>query len=476
MSGPARATTGAGVELTRLGVREAAGLIAAGEISSVALVEAYLERIERHDAALNVYRTVMGEAARQAAREAERVVLAGEPHGPLHGVPVALKDNIEVEGVRMTAGTSVLRDHVASRDAPVVTRLREAGAIILGKLHMAEWAIGATTQNIHFGDCHNPWDPARTAGGSSGGSGAALAADLAPATLGTDTGGSVRIPAAVNGVSGLRASFGRVPNTGTIPVAWTFDAVGPMARRAEDVARLLEVIGGHDPDDPASADVPNGGYEAALELGAEGLRIGLLTGDYRDTLPKAAAIPLDVAAGVLVGMGADVEPVEVRGLDEAIEWTAELLLAEAACFHRERLDSSPEVFAPDVLKRLRRGDAISGPHYGRGRQAQRAWRRSILLAMEPYDLLLAPAVPEIAPLLAESEPLETTGRLARYMSTAVLARLPALVVPIAFAGGRKPMPLAMQLIGRPYDEATILRAAHAYQQISDFHERRPALA
>jgi len=474
VSDPEPAAAGPDAELTRLGVREAAGLIAEGALSPVALVEAYLERIGRHDAALNVYRTVMADSAREAASRAERAVRAGGSLGSLHGVPVSLKDNIEVEGVRMTAGTSVLRDHVAPRDAPVVTRLREAGAIILGKLHMAEWAIGATTQNIHFGDCHNPWDPARTAGGSSGGSGAALAADLAPATLGTDTGGSVRIPAALNGVSGLRASFGRVPNTGTIPVAWTFDAVGPMARRSEDVARLLEVIGGHDPDDPASADVPGGRYEAALELGAEGLHIGLLTGDYRDTLPDAAAIPLDVAAGVLVGMGADVEPVAVRGLDEAIEWTAELLLAEAASFHGDRLATSPEVFAPDVLKRLRRGQAVGGPHYARGRQAQRAWRRRILGAMDGYDLLLAPAVPEIAPLLAESEPLETTGRLARYMSTAVLARLPALVVPAGF-GGPGPMPLGMQLIGRPYDEATLLRAAHAYQQLSDFHERRPPL-
>ena len=474
MSGPERAAAGAGVELTRLGVREAAGLIAAGELSPVALVEAYLERIERHDAALNVYRTVMGAGALEAAREAERAVAAGEPLGPLHGIPVALKDNIAVDGFLMTAGTSVMGDHIARGDAPVVTRLRAAGALILGKLHMAEWAIGATTQNMHFGDCHNPWDPLRTAGGSSGGSGAALAADLAPATLGTDTGGSVRIPAAMNGISGLRPSAGRVPNTGTIPVAWTFDTVGPMARRAEDVARLLEVIGGYDPEDPASADVPNGGYEAALELGAEGLRIGLLTGDFRDALPDAAAIPLDIAAGVLVGMGADVEHVEVRGLDEAIEWTAEMLLTEAAWYHRERLVASPEVFAQDVLKRLRRGEAITGPHYARGRHAQRGWRRKILGAMEGYDLLLAPAAPEVAPVLSESEPLETTGRLARYMSTAVLARLPALVVPMAFGAGHT-LPLGMQLIGRPYDEATILRAAHAYQQISDFHERRPAL-
>jgi aspartyl-tRNA(Asn)/glutamyl-tRNA(Gln) amidotransferase subunit A len=460
-------------ELSRIGVREAAARIAAGDLSPVALVEAYLERIAARNAELNIFRTVMAEEAREAAAAAEAAVTAGRPLGSLHGVPIALKDNIAVAGVRMTAGTSVMRDTIASEDAPVVTRLREAGAIILGKLHMSEWAIGATTQNMHFGDCHNPWDPARSAGGSSGGSGAALAADMAPATLGTDTGGSVRVPASVNGVSGLRPSAGRVPNTGTIPVAWTFDAVGPMARRAEDVARLLDVIGGFDPADPTSADVPAGGCEAALEDGADGLRIGLLTGDFRDTLPEETAVLLDTAAGMLVGMGAHVEQVELRGLEAAIEWTADLLLAEAADFHRERLAETPEVFAADVQARLRRGNAVTGPQYARGRQEQRRWRRRLLEAMEPFDLLLGPAVPVPAPVLAESDPLLTTGVVARYISTIVLARLPALVVPMGFTA-REGLPMGMQLIGRPFDEPTLLRAAHAYQRLTDWHERRPA--
>ncbi len=467
------ATGGGERELTHLGVREAAALVREGGLSPVALVEAYLARIAARNDELNVFRTVMAEGALEAAAAAEAAVAAGGPLGPLHGVPVAVKDNIAVDGVRMTAGTSVLRDHVADRDAPVVTRLREAGAIILGKLHMSEWAIGATTQNIHFGDCHNPWDPARSAGGSSGGSGAALAADLAPATLGTDTGGSVRVPASVNGVSGLRPSAGRVPNTGTVPVAWTFDAVGPMARRAEDVARLLDVIGGHDPEDPTSADVPAGGCEAALEGGAEGLRIGLLTGDFRDTLPEETGVLLDTAAGMLVGMGADVEQVPLRGLEEAIEWTADLLLTEAAAFHRERLAETPDVYAADVQARLRRGEAVTGPRYATGRQWQRTWRREVLAAMDGFDLLLAPAVPIPAPVLAESDPLLTTGVVARYISIFVLARLPALVVPMGFSA-REGLPLGMQLIGRPFDEATLLRAAHAYQGLTDWHERRPA--
>jgi len=245
-----------------------------------------------------------------------------------------------------------------------------------------------------------------------------------------------------------------------------------MARRAGDVARLLEVIAGYDPADPTSADVPAGGYETALDAGAEGLRIGLLTGDFRDTLPKETAALLDTAAGVLVGIGADVELVELRGLDAAIEWTAELLLAEAAWYHRERLAESPEVFAPDVLARLERGQAVTGPRYARGRHEQRVWRRKVLTAMEGYDLLLGPAVPIPAPLLAESDPLLTTGVLARYLSTVVLARLPALVIPMGFSAADT-LPLGMQLIGRPFDEATLLRAGYAYQSLTDWHERRP---
>ena len=249
--------------------------------------------------------------------------------------------------------------------------------MLLGKLSMSEWAIGATNQNIHYGDVHNPWDTTRVSGGSSGGSGAAIGADLAAATLGTDTGGSVRIPAALNGCCGLRPTAGRVSNRGSIPVAWTFDTIGPLARRAEDVAVMLHVIAGYDHDDPVTVDVPVGDYAGGLGLGVRGLRVGVLRG-WQDELDADLRARLEAAAAQLEGLGAELVEVELTGLDEAIEWTAELLLAEAAWVHRERLRDCPEIFADDVLHRLRRGESISGAHYGRGREWQRAWRRRVL--------------------------------------------------------------------------------------------------
>jgi aspartyl-tRNA(Asn)/glutamyl-tRNA(Gln) amidotransferase subunit A len=217
-------------ELLQLGISEALARMRAHELSPVELVRAYLERIEQLNPVLNAYLTVLAEGALAAAKAAEQTLMQGIEGGPLHGVPVALKDNCEVAGVRMTAGTKFLQEHVSTSDSEVAARLRRAGAILLGKLHLHEWAIGATTRNPHFGPCRNPWDPARIPGGSSGGSGAAVAADMTLAAIGTDTGGSVRIPAALTGVAGLRPTVGRVSVRGVVPVSWTFDAIGPMAR------------------------------------------------------------------------------------------------------------------------------------------------------------------------------------------------------------------------------------------------------
>jgi aspartyl-tRNA(Asn)/glutamyl-tRNA(Gln) amidotransferase subunit A len=450
-------------------IAETTAAIAAGEVSAVELARAYLDRIDASDPALNVYRTVTRELALEQAAAVDDAARAGRPLGPLAGVPVALKDNIAVRGVEMTAGSRHRAGVVAEEDAPVYTRLRDAGAVLLGKLSMSEWAIGATNQNIHYGDVHNPWDPSRVSGGSSGGSGAAIGADLAAATLGTDTGGSVRIPAALNGCCGLRPTAGRVSNRGSIPVAWTFDTIGPLARRAEDVAAMLQVTAGFDHDDPVTADVPVGDYVGALGVGVRGLRVGVL-GDWQDALDADFRARLAAAATQLEDLGAELVDVELSGLDEAIEWTAELLLAEAAWVHRERLRNCPEIFADDVLRRLHRGESISGAHYGRGREWQRAWRRRVLDALSGCDVLLLASATRHAPTAAESEPLAMTGVLARYTGVWVLSRTPALSVPIGFV---QDMPVGMQLVGRPFEEGVLLRTAAAYQSATDWHLRRP---
>jgi aspartyl-tRNA(Asn)/glutamyl-tRNA(Gln) amidotransferase subunit A len=294
---------------------------------------------------------------------------------------------------------------------------------------------------------------------------------MAMATLGTDTAGSARIPAALCGVCALRASAGRVSNRGSIPVAWTFDAICPMARRAEDVARLLGVIAGYDPQDPASVDAATEDYAAALPRGVEGLRIGLLGGDWlKDPLP-AIAEAVREAAATLQRLGAEVREIELPGRAEAFGITGELVLAEAAWFHRERLAHTPGIFGRDVEMRLHRGAAVSGPRYGWGRQQQRAWRRVVLDALEGRDLLLAPGCGIPAPTIAESDPLEMTARLTQTISMWVLSRTPVIAVPVGFYEG---LPVGMQLVGKPFAERTVLAAAHAYQQATDWHLRAPS--
>ena len=458
-------------DFAQLGIADVVGLIRAGQLSPVELVRFCLDRIESLNPGLNAYLTVMADAALAAAKVAEQAVTAGDALGPLHGVPVALKDNCEVAGVRLTGGTPFLRDHVAPVDAEIVSHLRQAGAIILGKLNMHEWAIGGTTRNPHYGPCHNPWDLARIPGGSSGGSGAAVAADLALVTVGTDTGGSVRIPAALNGVCGLRPTMGRISNRGVIPVSWTFDTVGPLARRAEDIAHVLQVLAGYDPHDVTSRDQPTGNYLAGLNDGVSGWRVGLLGGHFR-TEPQPAVVALVTqAARVFEELGADVEEVELDGAAGTIERASEMLLADAAAFHQARLAERADGFGPDVRTRLRIGALVSGSQYALARQEQRRWQRQLSQTFERYDLLLAPTCGIPAPLIEESEGVETTRLLTRFTYPFSLAQLPVLSVPCGFTQG--PLPVGMQLIAPAWAEAAILRAAQAYQQATDWHLRRP---
>ena len=458
-------------DFAQLGIADVVGLIRAGQLSPVELVRFCLDRIESLNPGLNAYLTVMADAALAAAKAAEQAVTAGDALGPLHGVPVALKDNCEVAGVRLTGGTPFLRDHVAPVDAEIVARLRQAGAIILGKLNMHEWAIGGTTRNPHYGPCHNPWDPTRIPGGSSGGSGAAVAADLALVTVGTDTGGSVRIPAALNGVCGLRPTMGRISNRGVIPVSWTFDTVGPLARRAEDIAHVLQVLAGYDPHDVTSRAQPTGNYLAGLNDGVSGWRVGLLGGHFK-TEPQPAVVALVTqAARVFEELGADVEEVELDGAAGTIERASEMLLADAAAFHQARLAERADGFGPDVRTRLRIGALVSGSQYALARQEQRRWQRQLSQTFERYDLLLAPTCGIPAPLIEESEGVETTRLLTRFTYPFSLAQLPVLSVPCGFTQG--PLPVGMQLIAPAWAEAAILRAAQAYQQATDWHLRRP---
>lgn len=460
-------------DLVHQGITDVVNLIRTRQLSPVELVQCYLERTEALNPTLNIYLTVMAKEALTAAEVAEQAVQEGNTLGPLHGVPIALKDNYDVAGVCMTAGSTFLRDNIAVADAEVVKRLRQAGAIILGKLNMHEWAIGGTTRNPHYGPCHNPWDPTRIPGGSSGGSGAAVAADMTLATLGTDTGGSVRIPAALNGICGLRPTVGRISNRGVIPVSWTFDTVGPMARRAEDVGYVLQVLAGYDSQDLTSIDRPAEDYLANLRQGVKGLRIGLLGGHFQKEPQPAVVQLIAQAAKVYEELGAHVEELELTDAEITIERTSQMLLAEAAAYHHARLAERSEGFGLDVLTRLKIGANVTGSQYGQNRHEQRRWQRELGRAFDRFDVLLAPTCGIPAPIIEESEGVETTRLLTRFTYPFSLAEVPVLNVPCGFTDN---MPVGMQLVAPHWQEAVLLRAAWAYQQATDWHLQRPPLS
>lgn len=424
-----------------MSVARLAEQIRARELSPREAVERYLTRIEAHGE-LNAYITVRGEEALAEA--------AAAPPGPLHGVPIAVKDTIDVAGTRTTAGSRILADNVAARDATVVARLRAAGAVILGKLNTHEFAYGATTTSPHFGPARNPYDTERICGGSSGGSGCAAAAGLAAGTLGTDTGGSVRIPACLCGVVGLRPTPGVVPTDGVFPTSWTFDTVGPIARTAEDCALLLEAI----------AWAP-----LRLDVDPRALRIGLVTPLLERADPRIAALVED-AVGLL---GAIVERVEPPLLDEAGVIQQLLMLPEATAVHLPWLRTRLSDYGADVRARLLAGLFLPSTAYLTGLRARRWYLRELQPVLDRYDLLAAPAMPMLPPRLDE-DTVPYRRALIPYNSPWSLAGLPAASVPCGFVDG---LPVGMALVGRRLDDATVLRVAHAFQQATDWHLRRP---
>lgn len=447
--------------------------LAAGEVTSAELVEASLRRIEQVDGEVGAFVTVTAELAREQAAAADAARAAGRSLGPLHGVPVGLKDNIDTAGVRTTRGSAFFLDYVPDRDAEVTRRLREAGAVLVGKLTMHEFAYGATSQNEHTGPSRNPWDTSRIPGGSSGGSGAAVAADEVVVSLGTDTGGSVRNPGALNGVVGLRATFGRISSRGIFPIAVSFDTCGPLAWDAIDVARTLTAIAGYDPEDPTSVDRPAEDYTVGIDAGVEGLRIGVPRGFFFAEAEPEIAAAVHAAAEQLARLGASVEEIDIPGAERTHEATATIIRSDAFALHRERAADHPELFGAEVLKRLRSAESISGADYAEAREAGRAWRRQIKVLFEGIDLVLTPITSTAAPGADVPDMIEMTRLLTQLTYAWSLAGVPAVSVPCGFT--RAGLPIGVQLAAGAWQEARLLRAAHAYQSVTDWHERRPAL-
>lgn len=464
--------------LLDLTLTEASVAIAAREVSPVELVDACLVRIVETDETLNAYIDVYAAEARQVAKAAESMVAAGHLLGPLHGVPLALKDNIALRDRRTTAGSKILADWKPDADATVARRLKAAGAVLIGKTNMHEFAWGGTSANPHFGSVRNPWDTSRFPAGSSGGSGAAVASRSCFGALGTDTGGSVRLPSAVNGIVGLRPTIGRVSNAGVIPLAWSMDTVGPMARTTEDCALMFNELAGHDPLDPGSARVPVDDYTADLGLGVEGLRIGIISDYFFAHLQAPVREAVMAALGVLERAGAVVVEVPVEHVHGNISARLTIESAEPSAYHQRWLRERPEDYGDDVRLLLEVGELLLATHYIQAQRYRSLLRAEFLQAFKSVDVFLCPTLPftatQVGETLVEIEqdaPEDMLSAIMQFTGVPSLTGLPSLNVPCGFdhAG----LPVGMQVIGRPFDESTLFRVGAAYQRKTDFHTRSP---
>jgi aspartyl-tRNA(Asn)/glutamyl-tRNA(Gln) amidotransferase subunit A len=436
-------------------------------LSPVEVVDTLLQRIEADGKVLNAFITVTGERALQEAERAEREILAGRHGSALHGVPVGLKDLIFTRGVRTTMGSAFFKDHVPDHSAAVAVRLEEAGTVLLGKTNTHEFAYGPTGDRSYFGPTRNPHDPARISGGSSSGSAAAVAANLLYAALGSDTGGSVRIPAALCGVVGMKPTFGRVSKRGVFPLSWTLDHVGPLTRTVEDNALLLGALVGHDPGDPYSANSPAEDFARDVRRGVRGGVIGVPEDVYFEHLDGEGEERVREAIEVFRDSGAEVREVGIPHLRETLRAQRFTLAADAYAVHEERLKSEPDRFDEEVRKRLMDGERLKAHRYASAQQRKLGAREEFGRALEGVDVLLTPAVPIVAtPIDAREVDIggheeSVRSAVTRLTGPTNLTGFPSLSVPCGFTASG--LPVGVQLIGRPFDEATVYRFGYAYE-------------
>ncbi len=465
---------GGAAELTRLTVADAMAMLRGKAVSPVELTQAFIARIERLNPALNAFITVTAEQALQQAGEAEAEIQRGHWRGPLHGMPLALKDLIDTAGIRTTAASAVFKDRIPAEDAEVVRRLKAAGAVLLGKLNMHEFAYGGTSVPSHYGAVRNPWNPSRIAGGSSGGSAAAVAAGLCIGALGSDTAASVRHPAAYCGVVGLKPTYGRVSTRGVIPLSWSLDHIGPLCRSAIDAALLLDTIAGYDPLDPSSVDFPTDRYASAIGAATATLTLGLVRRPYFEDLDPDIAAAVNASIEELAGFTAGLREVELPYTNALLT----IASAEAYAFHRPYLTRTPQLYQAMTRQRLQQASGISAADYVNARREMEHLRRRADQVFSHVDLLVTPTT-VITPISIESghldPPLPPDGTPVEFRNTHMfdVLGLPAISVPCGFT--RDGMPIGMQIVGPRFGESRVLALAHAYQQITDWHTRSPLL-
>ena len=456
-----------------LSVAELGELIRQREVSPVEATAAYLDRIDSLNFKFNSYLTVSRKEAMAQAEEAERAIARANYLGPMHGIPVAVKDQIWTQGIRTTVGSRLMADFFPDEDATAIAKLKEAGAIVLGKTNLTEFALGASQR---YGYNRNPWDLDRFTGGSSGGSGSATSAFLCATSLGEDTGGSIRRPAAWCGIVGLRPSWGRVSRYGVAPGSWSMDQVGPISRTVEDAAITLGAIAGHDPKDPYSWDWPVPDYSSVLDGSLEGIRVGairdLIDNDITDPEVREGII---AAGTVLEELGARVEDVSLPLTVHGGTLSTVLINVEASMTYRDWLRERLHEFGHANQIGLLTGSIMPADAYYKVQKLRELTRREVLGALDNYDVLILPTSKSCAPLVG-ADPVITSKEVARDQPPVMtrpfnLAGAPAISINCGF--NSQGLPIGLQIGGRPFDESTVLKVAHAYEQHTPWHTMRP---
>lgn len=446
--------------------------LAAREISSLELTDFFLERIARYDSQLNSFITVTADLARTQAQRADDERARGIVRGALHGIPIALKDLYDVRGLPTTAGSKILRGNLAQENAFVAAKLFAQGAVLLGKNNLHEFAFGVTNENPHYGDAHNPWNLAHITGGSSGGSAAAVAARLCLGSLGSDTGGSIRIPAALCGITGLKPTYGRVGLRGVIPLSWSNDHAGPLTQTAQDAALMLNTIAGYDADDPASVNVPTQDYTATLNDSLRGVRFAAPRGYFEEKVDEEILRAIQDAKRALQGLGAVYVEKELPAASEMFETNRVTLRVEAAAYHREWLESRKENYGADVYTRLKSFQTIRADEYALARRRQAELVRALDGFFDDVDFFITPTTRIPAPRFG-NDPVALAQDLTAFTAPFDVTGVPAISIPCGFSSAG--LPIGLQIVGRAWNEARVLHVAHQYQCATEWHTRIPRL-
>jgi aspartyl-tRNA(Asn)/glutamyl-tRNA(Gln) amidotransferase subunit A len=465
-------------DLTSKSIGELAPLIAGKELSPVELTQTVLKRAEAYNPEINAFIRIDADLAMESAKKAESEIMNGNYIGPLHGIPMALKDIFALKGQVSTMGSKIHKDYVADYDATVVAKLKQAGAVMTGTLNMHEYAWGGTTNNPHFGPCRNPWDTSRIPGGSSGGSGAAVAADMTIASLGTDTAGSIRIPASICGIVGLKPTHGRVSKYGCFPLSWSLDHIGPMTKTVTDAAILLQAIAGYDANDPTTIDVPIPAYTDYLTGDIKGMVIGIEEDYFFNNIDSEVAAAVRKGIETLKALGAEIKIVSIPSLKHTMFAEYVTILGESGAIHHNNMKLRPMDFGEDVRLSLGLAELPSAVDYVMGQQLRRKIVQDFDETFRSIDILVTPTLPLVAPeigadfSIVNGKESPVTDDLIRLTSPSNLAGLPSLTVPCGFSNG---LPIGMQLIGKAFDEGTLLKAGYAFEAASGLRSHKPKL-